>query len=604
MTELSSYVKQFDEFLEATDHQRAKSRVVRDYLDNNHWTSEEARILKTRGQAPVVKNIMRRKHDTLLGVERQRRTDPKALPRTPKHEDDASAATKAIRYVLDNTDFDQVASDVFDEVLGEGYAGAITEIKKNKRNEVEIEITRLHWDRVYYDPYSRRRDFKDASFMGVTAWVAQSKLEALYPDHKQDIKSLVEHNTDIDFEDRPRWIDRKSTDPRFRINQHYFEKDDEWWVVYFTQGLDLEEAKPSPFKDEYGESINPMELECSYVGRNNERYGLDSMMIGPQDEVNHRTSKALHMLSNVTIVSEKGAVESATKTLNDLSVGKAFVELLNPDARFEVDRGNAELAQGQLLMLQEAKEYLNDFGPNEVISGKEDRAMSGRALLQRQQAGLTELTHIFDSHSNFKVRIFRQVWNRIRQFWTDERWFRVTDDDKGSKFVALNRRMSEREKLAKAAGVGEDGLDQFMQENGIEAVGDLNQPSDLIENQVSEMDVDIILTEAPDIAILRDEQFEIIARLAETRPEIPVEAIIKSSSITDKDEVLELIQGDEDQRKKAAEQQQEQQALAVEQEVKSQDAESASKLAKARKDNADADGQLLENQIVQMEIGL
>jgi hypothetical protein len=603
MTDL--YVRQFNEFLDATTEERDSSRLVRDYLDNKQWTSREAAILKARGQAPIVKNIMRRKHDTLMGVERQRRSDPKALPRTRNHEGAAAAITKAIRFVVDNNDFDQLASDVFDEVLGEGYAGCITEIEKNGKGEPEIKLNRLHWDRVYFDPHSRQKNFKDKDYSGVTTWMKRSAIIKTWPDSEDDIKLMTSEGiTDTDFEDRPRWIDRKTSDVRIRVNQHYFLKDSVWHLVYFTQGIILQKAKPSPVLDEFDEPENPMELECSYVGRNNERWGLDKLMIGPQDEVNHRTSKALHYLSSATIVTEKGAIASATQTLADVISGQALIELENPDARFDVDRGNADLAQGQMVMLQEAKEYLNDFGPNEAIAGKEARALSGRALLQREQSGLTEIAHIYDSHSDFKIRVFRQIANRIKQFWTEEKTFRVTDDEKSMKFISLNRPITEREKMSKQFGVPAEGLDQALADNGIQAIGDLDQPSDEIENSVAEMDVDIILTESPNIAILQDEQFEIISQLAQSRPEIPIEAVIQSSNITNKEEVLELIQGDEGQREQLLQQQQQQAQAQAQQDQQNAQADNATKVAKARKDNADADGQISENQIVQLQLGL
>lgn len=592
-----AYVKQFDEFLDATVDARRDAEQVRDYLNHKQWTSGEAKVLLDRGQAPVVKNIMRRKHDTLLGVERQRRTDPKALARTPKHDEDSDAVTKAIRYVADNTDLDQTSSEVFDEVLAEGYGGAIVEIEQTKRG-IEIKINQTHWDRTYYDPHSRKKDFSDASFIGVTTWLAVSKAKQMFPNVKDDLADIGEMSSE-EFSDRPRWIDKKTTDPRIRINEHYFLKDGIWHQVFFTKGLILSEEKPSPFLDDYDEPQCPIELVCSYVGSDNERYGLDKGMVNGQDEVNHRTSKALHMLSSVILTTTPGAVKSGKRTLDQLASGKAHIELLDPNGRADVDHNN-ELAQGQLVMLQEAKEYLDEFGPNEVIAGKDDSALSGRALLQKQQAGLTELAHIFDAHSHWKVRIFRQIWNRIRQFWTEERWIRVTDDEKNVKFVGLNRPVTVRDNLAKEAGVEVDQLDGFLQENGVSAPFDLDTPTGEIENQVSEMDVDIILTESPNIAILQDEQFDMFLQLASSPSyagQIPLDALLKLSNLTNKDEALEMIGAGEGNKEAAQQQQQQLQQAQLQQAQETAQADLALKVSGARKNNAAADQTQVETQL-------
>ena len=50
-------------------------------------------------------------------------------------------------------------------------------------------------------------------------------------------------------------------------------------------------------------------MQSGYVDRDNNRYGAIKDMIGPQDEINKRRSKALHLLTMRQVVAEQGAVE-------------------------------------------------------------------------------------------------------------------------------------------------------------------------------------------------------------------------------------------------------------------------------------------------------
>ena len=64
-------------------------------------------------------------------------------------------------------------------------------------------------------------------------------------------------------------------------------------------------------------------------------------------------------------------------------------------------------------LLTEAKAEIDAVGANAAVTGKEERLMSGRALLARQSAGQTEIGPLFDVLRFWQLRMFRKVWNRI-----------------------------------------------------------------------------------------------------------------------------------------------------------------------------------------------
>ena len=118
--ELETLTQWFEDSAKSSDDARVESERARDYYDGKQLTASEVNELRRRKQPPVVFNRIQPKIDFLLGSERRSRTDPKAFPRTPDHDEAADAATDGIRYVQDNNNFDEISSDVYESELIEG----------------------------------------------------------------------------------------------------------------------------------------------------------------------------------------------------------------------------------------------------------------------------------------------------------------------------------------------------------------------------------------------------------------------------------------------------------------------------------------------------
>lgn len=598
------FTKRFEHFLVVTNDARVAAERDRDYVDHKQWTSEEIEALEKRGQAPVVINRIKTKVNLLAGIERQQRTDPKALPRTPKHEDDANSITDAIRFVQDNADFPQTSSEAFEDKIIFGYGAAITEVDPDTD---EINVRRIESDRFYFDPHSRRLDFKDAKFMGIVVWLDRDDAKDMFPDKAEQIDQIVQQHSDTQggetFEDRPIWVDEDRD--RIRICQEYYFEKGRWMQVVYTEDVFLVEPRPSPYLDEAGNPENPIEADGAYIDRDNRRYGEVRAYIWAQDEINKRRSKFLHMISSRQTLGDKGVVEDVAAMKRELAKPDGHVELVGgPNRRFDILE-NFDLQQGHVLLYQDAKGDIDSIGANAALSGTaETEGMSGRALMALQQGGLAELGALFEGHNHWEKRIYRQIWHRIRQFWTGEKWVRVTDREQNLKWVGLNRPVTLGEQLQQAAQNGDMMAQQTLQQH----INDprLNQPV-AIANNVSEIDVDIILDKSPDFATLRQEQFDSMAQLARSYgPEaVPFEVMLRLSEMPHKEEVIELLRPPEEVQADAqqAEAARQMAQLLAELEVEAKELENTEKRvkiqseqAKAAKMAADADAQAIENE--------
>jgi hypothetical protein len=591
---LRDRVNEFESFLSATSEARQASERDRDYRDHKQWTPQDAETLRARGQAPVVINKVKTKVNLLCGIQRQRRADPKALPRTPKHEQDADSVTEAIRYVADNTDFALTSSECFDDLVTWGYEAIIVEVD---REDFDIKKNKIDCDRFYFDPFSRRLDFKDARFMGIVLWLDEQDAIDTYGEKASEISGLFDGTGDSTFEDKPSWVDRAKR--RLRVCQHFYRKGAQWWTCHFTEHLHLIDPKPSEYLDDKGNPDNPIEAQAAYIDRDNNRYGEARQYIWPQDEVNKRRSKFLYLLSVHQTIGDEGVVDPS-EVKQELAKADGHVVLKGGvNKRFEMLDNSKQIA-GQVELYQDAKGDIDSIGANAALSGEAEKGLSGRAIQALQQGGIAELGALFDNHSYWERRVYRQAWNRIKQFWNEERWIRVTDNEDNMRWVTLNQQITARMKLEEAAKQGSAQAQQMLQQFANDPR--LNEVVE-VRNNTTEMDVDIVLTQSVDYATLRQEQFDILAKLAGSYgPEaVPFEAMLRLSDMTNKQEVLELLKPKEENED--PEQQRAKQELNAEvasQKLRQLAAQTDEAEARATKTQADAQAQVMENELVQI----
>ncbi|MFA7280835.1 MAG: hypothetical protein WC100_12130, partial [Sterolibacterium sp.] len=448
LLDVRALCRMFEESEDATYEARSLSERDRDYVDNKQLTEEELSALKKRGQPPVIDNRIKTKVDYLVGLEKQQRINPKALPRTPKHEADADGATEGLRYVAESEDYDSKRSGVWRNMLVEGSGGISVSVVPGSYSkpdlmattamtqpEVQIQLRKVAWDRMFFDPHSSESDFSDAGYLGEVLWRDYDDALALYadnPDAKDILDTTLSNAPSQTYDDKPKfslWADKARK--RVRICHIWVKRDNEWHFAEYTKGGILK-AGPSPYQTDKGESDCELIFQSAYVDRDNNRYGLVREMITLQDEVNKRRSKSLHLLNSNQTLYEEGAIEDVElfrreKARPDGTMKTAPGALTNNKVQ---TISGAELAQSHFALLQEAKNAIDLKGPNATEMGDKTQgssAASGRAIVASQQGGMIQIGDLMDGLRHLDKRVFRAIWNRIRQYWTAEKWIRVTD---------------------------------------------------------------------------------------------------------------------------------------------------------------------------------
>lgn len=535
--------RMFAESRDLTQQARTEALTDQDYYDGKQWSAAELTALAARHQPDIVINRVKPAINGIVGVTERGKSEPRAFPRGPDDEDSADTATDVLQYIAETNRFDRTKQDCFLDMLIPGSMAAQVTIGEDN----QVEIVQVRWEEFFYDPRSRRRDFADARYKGVAKWMYADDAASLWPDSKSDIDNAVAGGSmvmDQSFADRPNgisstvvWVDRRSR--RLMVIELYYREAGQWMRACFhTAGIF--EAGPSPFHDHKGRPDCPIEAMSAYIDKDNNRYGAVRDMRGPQDEVNKRRSKLLHLLS----VSQIQAVDPSAI---DVNADVARAEAARPDGVIPFGWqkvSTSAMAEGQAQLLQEAKAEIERMGPNPAVLGRSSEDASGRALLARQQAGLVELALLYGALEDWELRIYRQCWARAKQYWTAPQFVRVTDDENSPKFVGINQPIMGQPSL----GVHPDtGQAQLM-------------PNVLgYKNDIGEMDVDIVLETTQDLGTLAQEQFTELMQLISSNPvwqqQISLDTVLSLSTIPHKRQLRDKIKAAAEQAQQANAQQ-------------------------------------------------
>jgi hypothetical protein len=218
------------------------------------------------------------------------------------------------------------------------------------------------------------------------------------------------------------------------------------------------------------------------VDHDGDRYGFLRNLKGPQDEVNQRRGKALHISNNTRITIQKGAVDDVETTRREAARPDGVIEY-NQGFEPPVEKAKEEDLQAHLALMQDARAKITGFAnvmPDRVTAAEQGEH-SGVAIDRLQKAASADLGSFLRNYKAWKLRVYRAVWSAITHHWKEERYIRVTGSSQDVvQFFQLNKL----------------GMDQW------------GQP--VIENLVGAIDVDIILDEGPDTANLLQDAYEMI----------------------------------------------------------------------------------------------
>jgi len=511
--DLGKLKKQYLDYLLTKRLEIDEQIAARRYRHGAQYTAEQMEALRLRKQPVVTYNRISRKIDGVVGLVERMRQDPKAFPRTPQHEDGAELATAVLRYVLDEQEWKAKSPIIAADAATDGIGGLEVVLEQGDKGDAEVGFEVVSPEDFFYDPRSFKHDFSDARYMGVGKWIDVDLAKEMFPDKADDINASIDSSDLTSNSDKDqKWF--MSEEGRVRIVDHWYMWKGQWCYAIYIGSMKLQEGV-SYLKDEKGKTICKYVMFSANVDHDGDRYGFVRQLKSAQDEVNSRRSKGLHELNTRRIIGEVGAFDDIEVARREAARPDGVV-LRNPGTEAEFDDAAKQAnLQGQLEFLQEAKNEIENFGPNPALVGQGIDSKSGRAIQLMQQAGLAELGPYIIGYRGWKIRVYRALFMAVQEHWTAERWIRVTDSE---------------------------GLAQFIQVNGLQMHPVLGVP--VMVNAIGSLDVDIIIDEGADSVNMMADAYDTLTVLASKGAQVPPQVLIELSPLdsTVKKRLLEIMQ--------------------------------------------------------------
>jgi len=478
---MTTYRKYLRDYVDMKSDEIDERRESNRYFHCKQWTEKELSTLAERGQPAITYNRVARKINGVIGLLERLRQDPKAYPRTPAHIDGADVATQCLRYALDGSYWESELSEVMLDLCVAGIGGFLLELEPTDDESNDPVQVRVPAETFFYDPRSFKPDFADARYKGTAKWMAKDELVAWLPDKEAEIEgSLTSLSQDSSYADamdpdrEPLWWDGELK--KARVIDVWFREGTMWKRAVYT-GTDILYEGDSPFVDGRGKSTDPFSMQTCNIDEKGNRYGFVRNLKGPADEINHRRSKSLHAFNTKQVIVEEGIVNDVERLRGEAQRVDGVISMPQGMSGKLRINSNTDVALANVQLLQEAKEEIENFGPNTATAmGVGDTNKSGRAIALLQQAAISELGLFIVRVRAMKLRAYTLTWEAIRTNWTGARFVRITDDQGLAGFI----------------GVNQPRMNEWGQVIGV-------------ENPIGKVMVDFVLDEGPDTVTLRED---------------------------------------------------------------------------------------------------
>ena len=480
----------YEDELDRQSDNRVHQAIDEDFYDSIQWREEDARVLKERGQVPLVYNVIASAVNWVIGTEKRGRSDYKILPRRKDAGKPAERKTQLMKYLSDVNRSPFHRSRAFEDAVKVGIGWMETGVQNEDDGEPVFDRYES-WRNVLWDSACTEKDLSDCRYIFRSKWVDLDIAEAIFDDRVGILRAsaagtrsygldtygdeamdsqedslgayaAVRNSLNGYDRDRVRLIEcwfTKPTKVKRMIGgdfsgEVYNEKDP---APGHQEDIAQGKAVPAPrtmmrmhvaiFCDSgmlwfsespYRHNRFPLTpIWCYRRGRDGLPYGMIRGMRDIQEDINKRASKALHILSTNKTIMDEGAVDDLDEFAEEVSRPDAII--VKKPGKELVINAERELAPAHLEMMSRSISMIQTLsGVTDENLGRATNATSGRAITARQEQGSMTTAGIFDN-LRFAVQVHgEKQLSLIEQYFTEQKQFRITNMRGTPEYITIN----------------------------------------------------------------------------------------------------------------------------------------------------------------------
>lgn len=482
---------------------RAERLRDHEFYDGRHWTDEERAELEARGQAALSFPILKQMVDWITGTERRTRVDWNVLPREEGDVEGATQKKELLKFISDVNKTGWHRSQAFKDaaISGLGWLEDCVVSAKNEQQHVSRhqDWKGMYWDPHSRDlafkdcRYIIRKKYLDLDYAcamfpdrahvlrassqsnldpGLELVDDDAMLSSLYvgsrailsgsvalilgtarqrvpvfemwyrqPTAYKRLESCCGDDSDplhgVDFDATNQEHVKAVNGPLFTLTEGVTDK---MRVAFFAETGLLKVADSTYRHGEF--PFTPIWAFRDHL--TGMPYGVVRQAIDAQCDYNKRRSKSLYLLSVNRVLYEDGTIDEADEdnVLAEASRPDGQVRLKKnalSENRFRID-AQADMMSGHVRLMEEDKENIHEItGVTRENVGQESGAISGRAILAKQQQGAVTTAELFDNYRLAMQLSGEKQLSNVEQFMSLPKVFRVLGADGKARWERINR---------------------------------------------------------------------------------------------------------------------------------------------------------------------
>jgi len=491
---------------------RFEQSLDADFFDGLQWRDDDAEVLRERGQAPLVFNIVQQHVRWILGTERRTRVDFKIHGREKEDSKPAQTKTKLLKYTDDINHASMHRSFAFADAVKVGCGWLECGIRSDPTEEPLFDRWES-WRNMWNDPLAKEPDNSDSRFIFRSKWVDEDIAMTMFPDRKETIRqSSISHqlfsfseDDDLGFNGlyhaytpgsttiqsgramfndsfhigirrkRVRLIECWYRQPHrvklLRTRVHPLMSEQFRGQMMRMNGREMDgQSTPAidgliadghasvydavRMKVHVAMFVNKgllQDMPSPYLhdkfpftpvwafkrDRDNQPYGVIRNMRDPQEDLNKRRSKALHILSTNRVIADDDAVEDWDEAEEQVARPDGIIKKIR-GSEFEIQNDTTIAKEHVNLMVQDMQFLENTSGVTEENRGEVTNAVSGKAINLRQTQGSVVTADLFDN-LRYAIQLHGEKKLALtEQYYTEPKVIRITNDRGVGDFLNIN----------------------------------------------------------------------------------------------------------------------------------------------------------------------
>ena len=429
---------------DAFESSRKEALNVLDLYHNRQYTSEQLKVLESRGQPKETFNIIKLFGRMLLGYYSTIVNNVKVNPAKEDSIITASVLQDTTDYIFRTNNLasegDKIKLDCILTGLMCSYIGVVAtgEVDEFGRPKYDIRVNHVPSLELAIDPMSKLDDYSDARYIHRFKWVAEEEVDKLFGKGKREKIDAYYNHLEID-EAEFAYTYKNEFHGRYKRHDNYLivhtvmiDKD-KTWSTYWSGEEILSKEEVT-----YKEVKNPYRVQKLNTSNKVEFYGMFREVTETQNAINQALLKIQLMVNTQKAFVEDGAVTNLAEFSDQFNRVNAIIPVKDL-AGIKIENLTREVIDQYTVIDKALDRVQRVLSINDSFLGMAYASDSGAKVRLQQNASMVAQRYSTSKVEQFYRLLGWDIVNLIKQYFTAHDIIRVSDNYQGDKWVELNK---------------------------------------------------------------------------------------------------------------------------------------------------------------------